>query len=807
MQRVTLVLQISLTLLVTLAAGIFAVAEGRTGIPAIAIPTAIVSFFVVDHFRWWQLPSTWVNLAGLIAFGLAGFELYLSDIEAPLLAGGHLLTYLTCLFLLQSKGRRQFWWLAALSLLQVAVASVLTYDSWFGLILPVFLAVTLWTLAVFQLAQAAQTADGILPGHEGIPTLAARAESLWLGASSAGRFTQLDAEHAWITRRFLVSMATGTSLSLLLAGVFFVFIPRVWPSMGSVYSDGGRPIGGAPSRTGYTTNVRLGDVGTIQESSRIALRSWLKDLQTQESISWADWMSRTGENPRMRGVTQEVYDQGEWSRWEGAEGSRHRIADLPPLVPAKVRQIIEIEHQPRRRQPDIVLASGVPLSATCNDPRRNIQLELSSWTLMSTPERRLSGPTRYEVGLIDWQPWFPNWEGQIVPFLTGNRQGARRYLWTATRLDRDLQDALMAWLAEHPDLEPHATSQYATSQKWEQWFMDASEISYSLNLSVVDPAIDPILDFLQNTRRGHCEYFATALCLLLRTQEIPARVVTGFKGGQLTEDGGLIVRDLHAHLWVEAYVVDAPEDPVTGQFGPRWITLDPTPAARDAVVSTQERQSESAWGRLVEGWQELWSHSVRMSEADQQALIFDPIQDLVMERWEKAQRIAKVSGIGGVLRSLALPRNWFSLSGGIYAFVILTVLALSARGLHKLLQKLSFARRRVRTTTSVVSLVPFYRRLEEILQRYGWRRGAAETPLEFVRKASPELRGKLSEPLPEWPRRIAEHFYLIRFGGRELSAAEQSEFERRLDQLEQELDADALRRESESRKGARPISR
>lgn len=143
MERVTLILQASLTLLVILAGAIFAVAEGRTGIPAITIPAALVAFLLVDRSRCWSLSDRMQALLGLVGFGLAGIELLLSDIEAPLLAGGHLLTYLTCAFLFQPKGRRQLWWLAALSLLQVAVSSVLTYDSWFGLAMPVFLATPL----------------------------------------------------------------------------------------------------------------------------------------------------------------------------------------------------------------------------------------------------------------------------------------------------------------------------------------------------------------------------------------------------------------------------------------------------------------------------------------------------------------------------------------------------------------------------------------------------------------------------------------------------------------------------------------
>ena len=55
----------------------------------------------------------------------------------------------------------------------------------------------------------------------------------------------------------------------------------------------------------------------------------------------------------------------------------------------------------------------------------------------------------------------------------------------------------------------------------------------------IDPKLDPVEDFLVNRKAGHCEYFASALALLLRSVDIRSRIVNGFKGGdwnELTED-------------------------------------------------------------------------------------------------------------------------------------------------------------------------------------------------------------------------------------------------------------------------------
>ena len=86
---------------------------------------------------------------------------------------------------------------------------------------------------------------------------------------------------------------------------------------------------------------------------------------------------------------------------------------------------------------------------------------------------------------------------------------------------------------------------------------DSGRFSYSLHMEVKDSSLDPVEDFLVNRKEGHCEYFASALALLLRSIDIPARVVNGFKGGDwndLTQT--MNVRQKHAHSWVEAYVGD-----------------------------------------------------------------------------------------------------------------------------------------------------------------------------------------------------------------------------------------------------------
>lgn len=93
-----------------------------------------------------------------------------------------------------------------------------------------------------------------------------------------------------------------------------------------------------------------------------------------------------------------------------------------------------------------------------------------------------------------------------------------------------------------------------------------TEYLYALEMPSHEPA-DPLADFLFTRRRGYCEYFASAMAVMLRSIGVPARIATGFQSGLFNPITGLwVIRASDAHAWVEAWI------PGTG-----WSTFDPTP--------------------------------------------------------------------------------------------------------------------------------------------------------------------------------------------------------------------------------------
>lgn len=97
---------------------------------------------------------------------------------------------------------------------------------------------------------------------------------------------------------------------------------------------------------------------------------------------------------------------------------------------------------------------------------------------------------------------------------------------------------------------------------------------YTLNPPRLDGKRDQMDEFLFNTRRGFCEHYSSAFTLLMRAAGIPARVVTGYQGGEINPLGNyLIVRQSDAHAWTEVWL---------GERG--WVRVDPTAAVSPARV-------------------------------------------------------------------------------------------------------------------------------------------------------------------------------------------------------------------------------
>ncbi|MEJ2452758.1 MAG: transglutaminaseTgpA domain-containing protein [Candidatus Thiodiazotropha sp.] len=134
------------------------------------------------------------------------------------------------------------------------------------------------------------------------------------------------------------------------------------------------------------------------------------------------------------------------------------------------------------------------------------------------------------------------------------------------RLASRVVEGHMSELEQAVALEQHLRTQYA---------YDFSSVFTSQNRT-------PLSRFLFETKRGHCEYFASALAIMLRTQGIPSRLVTGFSASNLNPLTGYYdIYALDGHAWVEAYV-----------DGLGWMELEPTAYYDGPSVDNQTLSAE-----------------------------------------------------------------------------------------------------------------------------------------------------------------------------------------------------------------------
>ncbi len=253
-----------------------------------------------------------------------------------------------------------------------------------------------------------------------------------------------------------------------------------------------------------------------------------------------------------------------------------------------------------------------------------------------------------------------------------------------------------------------------------------SEYRYSLDTGEMDQR-DPLADFLFQKRKGWCEYFASASVVLLRTQGIPARYVTGFNViGSQKKDDYYLVRDWDRHAWIEAYVE-----------GKGFVEYDPTPAA----------EYESLHAGLNDGF---WTEGVEWLRAHLAGLF---VRLRYLDR-------SRLSALGAWVLGVVL-----------FAYAIARFVRRRRRGVGK--PDLHEAPKPVST-----GLEPLVAKLDHLAAELGYPRRRATAPLEHW-KSVPEDR--LPGSQREAGIRVLESFYRARFGGVSVSPTDAESLARALE--------------------------
>jgi transglutaminase-like putative cysteine protease len=406
-------------------------------------------------------------------------------------------------------------------------------------------------------------------------------------------------------RRMMITIAAFSGVILLVSASLFVLFPRL-PRQWNV--QGRR--GGGEVMAGFSDQVRLGQHGgSIVDNPEVAFR-----------VEFPDGPPAQMENLYWRGRSFDHFDGEQWTRTR-----RLIAATLPPALYAgrwggPIRRMRIFGGPP---EANVLFGSHPVLNV---QPRSAIRVFQDY-----TGDVRYTGTDAPVYTITSASPVPP--EPALLASDMPDGPLSRPYLELPARLDPRIQrlaDSLVAGETTRIDrvraIQRHFASGFAYTLELPRTARDAT-----------------VEGFLFRRRAGHCEYYSTAMVVLLRAAGIPARNVTGFLGGEWNTFGDyLAVTGNDAHSWVEVWM---------GRVG--WVPFDPTPAGRADVVQAGG-QDGWLWDATLwfDGLEYQWFKWVLDYNLEKQLGLFSRVGDLFSR--DDRRGGAAGDGAGGAGRGVAI---------------------------------------------------------------------------------------------------------------------------------------------------------
>jgi len=782
-------LQINVATLACLATLLLGMGQRSTWTPLGMMVAAMASVWITDVKRWFVLSKQVAEWASVAALVVCLPQALRWERFAMIAAVANFVVLLQAIQLFRGKDPAVYWQIVRLSVLQVVVAALLTQDILFGLLLVVYLFTAMGAMALLflysewrrherQIAAALALRPTASPPHRkerlrdavgpaaetGNHPPEAKSAPRWPLAHQTATYWTGAVGRVPLGREFFFRLFKIGAVGLVVGVVVFAAMPR----MGR---GAWRGIGGlARATVGFSGGVRLGSLGKIIQNPQEVMRVWFFRTDTQDRYEVQG-------SVYLRGTVLTEYRRGEWRPPLEVRAARSGVwvASDQVIRPAPVRQLIHVEPLDREE-----LFCVWPFTFLERDPR----IAYYAWAQRLARRREFQRDRfAYELGTT---AFLKNEQATLAP--NEERLDPRPLLQMPERNGQSDVPGLVAlasqWIQES---QIPAKDRYRRAQWLERRLRDSGRFSYTLEGQTRDPSLDPIEDFITRNPRGHCEYFATALCLMLRGQGIPARVVIGYRTEEFNELGQYFqVRQLHAHTWVEAYLpaTQIPAEimrqrPTWQWLQGGWLRLDATPASAGTSRAVSLLARIGGWFDWLNfAWT---SYVMEMDRPRQRVAIYQPVADALRalvrnvadpEWWRGWGR--RLAGVLGLARWT--PGNgWFSWRTAAWWGLC----GAAAIGLYRILRAaaarwiIPWLHARGKRRRAALASVAFYRRFEALLARHGFARHRSQTQRDFALTAAAALErraagSRLAEPAAV----VAEAFYRVRFGGVPLEDAE-----------------------------------
>jgi transglutaminase-like putative cysteine protease len=639
--------------------------------------------------RDFTIPEQWTNYftIGYVAFYAIDY-LFLS--RTFIGATVHLTLFSMAVKLFGVYRERDNIYLALLAFGMVLSGAVLTVDSTFFFALAFFLLLATATFISMEMRRSA------------------RQSTVWAR------------EHGGDDRNLRAALSVMTLVLLLgvlasAVGLFFA-LPRRAGGYLSAFAPRNQFI------SGFSDTVELGQIGQIQQSSIVVMHVNIAgDTSGRHELLWRGvalnlfdgirWQSQ--ENFSI--ITSRFHSYDLQSNYEQSEGLEGAVRPPAALLRYTVSMdpvgtnVFFLAAEPRQLRGDYG-----PLSMDFNGSLFNNGTRGMITSYEATSAVPLAGAKELAAAGREF-PTFVTLNYLQLPKLDPRVRDLARQVTSAAQSDYEKAAAIEGYLQ--------------------------STYSYTLDQGTNRPE-DPIAHFLFERKKGHCEYFASSMAVMLRTLGIPSRIVNGFRGGEFNDlTDSYIVRARDAHSWVEAYFP-----------GYGWVQFDPTPASA-LPANTRWNRAMLYLDAAREFWREWvvnydFIHQMDVSRrADELGRRFFLKADL---RWKNFYR--SIVDRARHARERISPTK----SAGLVVLVVAGLIILF--NLRKIAQSIRRSRlAKDPGSAPMLAASIWYERMTTAVSKRGWRKTPAQTPGEFIGLIEdPELRKAVE--------RFTERYHRARFG-------------------------------------------
>src|SRR5215211_4357750 len=571
---------------------------------ALVLVGVMVVSWMLEKTKW-QLPERYGLGIVLLSIPLFYFDWhYQKAIGEPterlgVTALAHLIVFLSAVKLLQVKKDRDWVFLYLISFFEVLLAAGLSFS-------PVFLG----TLTLYLLCGlSAVTAFEIQKARRAVAHTETR-----LLVPPDSRVFKKSGRRSW--RNSEAARLPFVAVSLLVL-IFVLALPLflIAPRSGAAALT--RNGSGLSNFIGFSENVTLGQIGTLKRDDGVVMRVRIDDTQPQRELRW-------------RGVALDEFTGAGWKKSSQARqltpiderGGLFQFGTTEAIhrLTTQTFFIEPLESPVLFAAPRVVAVQGdLPFVRT--DGEGSVQSRRHDFERIMYKALSDTNEPRMDLLRNDLRP---------LPV------SYYRYLQVPDDLDRRINQLAISII-----LRANASNRYDAAKAIEAHLQ--REYGYSLEMKASGP--DPLADFLFNVKSGHCEYFSTAMTVMLRTRGVAARVVNGFLPGEYNETAGAYtVRQSDAHSWVEVYF---PETRA-------WVTFDPTPSA--GRVEPVHTGVTAQLQKYVEAIELLWFQYVVGYDKQEQRSLATSLHNQVFDYGRL------ISNLLTTIRSY--------LTGGVLSFVI-----------------------------------------------------------------------------------------------------------------------------------------